>query len=404
MKKRFFFFFAVACSFWTAIVVFFIAACSSKGGDSPEDGTVRLFLGRLDIPLFDSISINVSAPDMKSIYVNERTINDNLRINAIPLGENRKFEIKIYADLGKLVQRGEATADIKAGEVVTIPITLTALAGFLRLEVPLGIPNNTGIHSGRLFLDDLEFNMKIETGKGTFNTNSLPLDKNFNLRIELYDASGDILFTGSKNVTLSAILQTETIQLQSARGSAILDLRASHQGPSQILAMLPTSISRVPENYGDLFFTEIFANPRNTGGADFQYMEIYNATSDTLLLSPCRIAQTISSATVGQNRLNLDTLGNIALMPMKYLFLGRDSVLNADFNYESFRITSTGQSLGFFCGNAIIDTLRFYASGDNPFPIVMGTPMQLPLANYESRTLGSSWCLGFSPKSDAVCQ
>jgi hypothetical protein len=391
-----------ACSLWTAAIGLLLVACSggSSGGGGDAEGTVKLFLGKLQVPMFDSISVNVSAADMASIHISKRTLDNNLKIEGIPQGENREFEVKIYADSGVLVQKGEAVADIRADENIIVPITLNALFGFLRLEISLGFTNNTEVHSGKLFLDDLEFDMKIENGKGVFNTNSQPLNKNLTLRIELKDASGKLLFTGSKTLSLSSITQTETIQLQSNQGSATLELTASSEGPTQILAMLP-AISRPPENYGDLFFTEIFADPK-TSGEPFEYIEIYNATIDTLELSDCRIA-TNRNAKLTAPTTRFDMPENLILPPMKFLFFGRDSVENADVNYEKFSLGNSTQSLGIFCGSSVIDSLYYSTSVENKFPLKRGTAMQLPLSNFATRSEGSSWCLGFSPKEDAIC-
>jgi len=395
-----------ACSLWSAVIGLLVVACSggSSGGGgggsgNATEGTVKLFLGKLQVPMLDSISVDVSAADMASIHVSKKTLENNLKIEGIPQGETRKFEVKIYADSGILVQKGEAIADIKADENITIPINLNALFGFLRLEIPLGFTNNTGVSSGKLFLENMEIDMKFENGKGVFNTNSLPLNKNLNLRIELRDENGKILFTGSKSLSLSSISQTETIQLQSDRGSATLELTGGTGGSTQVSAVLP-SISRPPEKFGDVFFTEIYVDPKASGD-NFEYLEIYNATLDTLELSDCRVARN-RSTTAASYRFNMPE--NLILPPAEFLFFGRDSVAGAHFNYKGFTLANSEQSLGIFCGNSVIDSIYYTTSAENKFPITRGKAMQLPISNYENRTLGSSWCLGFSQGKDAVCQ
>jgi len=399
MKKHFYVF--VSAAMLIAFAALFVTSCSSRGGgteNSKEEAAIRLFLGKVEVPLFDSISVHISAPDMESIHISEKAAIDNLRINAIPQGENRKFEVKIYADSGKLVQEGEAVVNITADESISIPITLNALAGFLRLEIPLGVPNNTGVHSGKLYIENLVFNMAFETGKGVFSTGSLPLNENIHLEIELYNAKKEVLFTGSKDLKLNSILQNEPIQLNSTRGSAILELE-ENEGPYKILAVLPPSGSkpRTPENYGELFFTEIFADPAETKPANFQYMELYNITLDTLQLKGCKITRYYDYS-------GGFILKDLILPPMEYILLGRNSVTNADYYYASFDLLVTEQSLGLFCEDLAIDTLTYSKKGDNAFPLEKGRAMQLPLENYEERNLGKSWCLGFSPKSDAICQ
>jgi len=391
-----------ACSLWSAVIGLLVVACSgggsgggggSSGGD-PE-GTIKLFLGKVQVPMFDSISVDVSAADMASIHISKKTLDENLKIEGIPNGETRKFEVKIYADSGVLVQKGEAIADIKAGENITIPIKLEALVGFLKLEVPLGFNNNTGVSSGKLYLDDLEFDMKIENGKGVFNTGSLPLDKDFDMRIELKDENGETLFTGSKNVSLSSISQTETMPSQSTRGSVILELSASSAGSSQGVVKLPAK-SRSPKDYGDVFFTEIYASTPS-GDDNSQYMELYNSTSDTLqLLSKyCKIVRTDNGTK--------HEITNLIIPPMSYAIIGRSSVLDKDYS-SSFALLKTTMSIGLFCGDSAIDTLTYTSKGDNPFPMKTGVAIQLPLDNYDTHELGSSWCSGFSPREDAICQ
>jgi len=395
MLRHFRVLYIAACILWSAVFGLLLVACSGGGGGSGNatEGAVKLFLGKLQVPIFDSITVDVSAADMESIHISQKTMEDNLKIDYIPKGETRKFEVKIYADSGVLVQKGEAVVDIKADENITIPIKLEALFGFLRLEIPLGITNNTGVSSGKLFLEDKEFNMKFENGKGVFNTNSLPLDKELSLSIELSDANGKILFTGSKSLILSSILQTETIQLQSTQASVTLELTGSSAGSSQVFVMLPAK-SRSPKYYGDIFFTEIYANTPS-GEDNSQYMELYNSTSDTLLLSNnCKLIR-MDNGTEHK-------ITNLSIPPTSYAIIGRSSVLDKDYS-SSFALLKTTMSIGLFCGDSAIDTLTYTSKGDNPFPMKTGVAIQLPLDNYSTHELGSSWCSGFSPRKDAIC-
>ncbi|GBU26033.1 hypothetical protein R83H12_02712 [Fibrobacteria bacterium R8-3-H12] len=126
-------------------------------------------------------------------------------------------------------------------------------------------------------------------------------------------------------------------------------------------------------------------------------MELYNSTSDTLeLLSKyCRIVRT-------DNGTKHD-ITSLTIPPMSYAIIGRSKVLSKDYSCGSFALLKTTMSLGLFCGDLAIDTLTYSNKGDNIFPLKTGTAMQLPLENYENRTLGSSWCSGFSPREGAIC-
>jgi len=382
MIRQFYVLFLAAC----------FAACSNGGSSGNEEqhgGSARLVLGRLQVPLFDSISVHVSAENMEKMRISANSVSDNLKIDGIPLGETRKFEVKVYADKGKEVLNGEATANIVANQIPSIPISLKPLLGFLRLEIPLGLANSENIRSGTLFLDSLQFQMQIETGKGIFSTGALPLNQTFKLRIELRDPNGTILFRGEKDVKISALQQTETMQLYSTMGSIVLELEASAIEPLQILAILPKSKTRTPQYYGDLFFTEFRTSP-----TDYEYMEIYNATLDTLELSNCLISK-------GRNQKGLYISEYLTVPPMEFFLLGRESVENADFTYYDFGLTDDGQPIGIFCYNQVIDSLAT-KEADNPFPLKTKR-MHLPLANFMYRDIGTSWCAGFSPGLDAVC-
>jgi len=394
--------FSFLCAAAAAAIVSLFLACSKGGGGSggdEEGGAVKLYLGKIQVPMFDSITVTIYAPDMTTIHISKKSLEDNLKITGIPQGESRVFEVKIYADSGTLVQEGEAAADIKADETVEISVPMNALFGFLRIEVPLGLSNSEGISSGKLFLDNVVYYLEFESGKGVFNTKALPLNKKLVLYIELYDKNGHCIFEGEDEITLNSISKTQTIKLHSNKGSAILELKASPEGLTQVLATLPSTI-RSPKNYGDVFFTEIFADPKSNGDG-YEYLEIYNATIDNLDLSHCRIARSRNATTVSQTFNMPDTL---IIPPMEFLFFGRDSVDGAYFKYTGFTLTNTGQSLGIFCDNIVIDSIYFSTATENKFPLTRGKAMQLPLENYKTRALGSSWCLGFSPRENAICQ
>jgi len=391
-----------ACSLWSAVIGLLLVACTGGGGGggSESEGTVKLFLGKLQVPKFDSISVDVSGDDMASIHLSKKSLEDKIEIKGIPQGEYRMFEVKIYADSGKLVQEGNATVEIKADETIIIPISLEANYGFLRLEIPLGFINNTGVSSGKMLLDMiLEFDMEFENGKGVFNTGALPLNENLSLNIKLYNKNRELLFEGDEEITLNSISQTKTMQLHSNAGSAILELITSSEVPTQIFAMLPESAhkSRPPEKYGEIFFTEIYTNPASTEDDYFQYMELYNSTSDTMELSKnCKI--------VRMDNGTKHDITDLKIPPMDYAIIGRSKVLDKDYSCGSFALLKTAMRLGLFCGDSAIDTLAYSSKGDNQFPLAKGIAMQLPLKNYENRALGESWCPGFSPREDAICQ
>ena len=337
-----------------AVIAVFAFSCS-KDGRREDDlgGGVNLFLGRVQVPMLDSVSVLVYGDDMEDVRTSANSIAENIKINGIPIGEARHFEVKVYADKGKLVQSGVADADIKSNETITIPIKLYPLMGFLKIEVPLGLANLEEIHSGTLFLDELEYTMKIEKGKGIFNTGALEF-KTYNLKIELKDINNRIAFAAEKTLQLNSDLQNETILLESKRASVILEIS---QGGSEkeITATLPGSTLRKPMFSGDVLFAEIFANP-GPNKDSLEYLKIYNATLDTLNLLDCTVGKNSEKNTVTTS---FKIEEELAVPPMKYSLLGREHVLNADYYYTGLKLSNSGQSLVFFCDDVVADSLYY---------------------------------------------
>jgi len=398
-----------------------LAACG--GGDeshSPilERGSARLLLGKNSVPFFDSLVVEVDGDSMDSRHFQFSSILTDLRLDDLPPGEARSFSVRVYADGGQLVQQGESVADLRSGEETSLTILLVAVAGFLQVEVVLGLENPYGVVSGNLVLrapDGAErsVSMQISEGKGFFATGALPLGTEFDMQVELYGADGKILFSGNRKVRIADLLQRETLLLHSAQGGAVLKIELAASEPVQILAALPGSQRRIPVRSGEVFLSEFLPYPK-TSGDEFEYFELYNSTLDTLALGSCALGRSRSSAGA-TSLLPLPT--ELLLPPMSFVVLGRDSVVRAEHRYSGFIMSNSGQSLALFCGTLLLDSLTYASSTDslNPFPLEVGKSLQLPLSNWKNRQRGSSWCAGGdslwlgsllvrgSPGLDAAC-
>lgn len=400
----------------------FLVACGREGGGtiSPQEQSfVRLQLGRNQVPGLDSVVVGVSGSEMAPLHFAYNEFTPQLVLEDIPPGPDRRFVVQVYASGGVLVQQGESVADILSGETVNLTVALQALVGFLHIHVPLGLNNEWGIVSGELQVldeggDTFVYSMTLGEGFGAFETTALPLNNPLLVQLKLHDASGSTLFTGERTVVLANIVQNEELTLRSTRGTAAITIQLASMEPLQILANLPVSSKRAPMAANEMLFTEIFAYPK-TGGDDYEYLEIYNTTLDTLHLQGCSIGRSRSSS----GATSVFALSEaVSVAPMEYYVLGRDSADLADEHYSSFVLSNSGQSLVLFCGDLVLDSLSYLPASDaeNPFPLSMGVSMQLPIAQWKQRHQGSSWCSGTqsytsgsltfkgSPGAAAICE
>ncbi len=398
-----------------------LQSCGGDGGGGavlPTRSEARILLGKESVPLFDSLVVLVSSSDMTSMHFLYSDLQEELKLTDLPPGTDRTFKVQVFADGGQMVQQGEVVSDLPSGEPVTLNIALQALAGFLRVEVPLGFDNSAGIVAGSMVLKssgqpDKTYALQIVDGKGFFLTGALPLNTDFTLQIDLTDAGNGVLFNGTRSLRLASLLQNESLALKSTRGEANLILTLASGKPMQILASLPVAQLRIPVKEHEVLITELFPYPK-TSGDDYEFMELYNTTLDTLDISGCSIGKTrTSSGATAALSMPTGTL----LAPMSYWVLGRDSVSFAQYRYTSFVLSNSGQSLVLHCAGILLDSLTYALPSDlvNPFPLVAGASMQLPLRNWQSRALGASWCAGEdsvnvgglpalgSPGKDALC-
>lgn len=385
--------------FWAGCIG--LVACGDHGGGSDMEsipqGSAQLMLGRNTVPFFDSLVLDVEGEGMEKRTQAFTQEQEGVLLEEIPPGDARRFSARVYADQGKLVQSGEVVAAVPTGERISLSLSLQAEAGFLELSVPLGLDNALGIASGSMELSAADgshslYPMSLGTGQGSFMSGALPLDKDFSLAVNLVGGKGEVLYTGSRTVRLSSLVQREVLELRSTRGSVALKLILSSLEPAQIWAKLPGSLARKASLPQDLVFTEVLAWPK-TGGDDFEYLELYNATLDTLDVGGCLIGKTRAStgATV-----SFALNEGLRVSPMSYLLLGRDSVAQAQMRYQNFVLSNNGQSLVLHCEGNLVDSLYYGLPGDSlhPFPLQMGKALQLPLGNWKARASGNSWCAG----------
>ena len=118
-----------------------------------------------------------------------------------------------------------------------------------------------------------------------------------------------------------------------------------------VTAHLPAKV-RFPQK-GDVLISEFMTEGKE------EFVEIYNATLDTLKLEGCSLWATASSTLKPMT----DSSFTARMAPGSYLVFGRDSEVGSDVNVP-LAMPGTKGSIVFRCASGTVDSL-FYASAKN---------------------------------------
>ena len=104
------------------------------------------------------------------------------------------------------MQQGEVSANLVAGENVSLSIAMHAVAGFFYVRIPLGLENSMGISSGTLQVRGEDFSKDyaflVGESEATAATEMLVLGQEYDAKILLFSAEGDTLFEIDSQVTI----------------------------------------------------------------------------------------------------------------------------------------------------------------------------------------------------------
>ncbi len=391
----------------TQILPFFAAfslglsACSSV--DSPERSSatlshVHLDVARSAVPLQDSLVVELIGPDtVHMVLVDEE-----------PFVEQRltpgdwNFYAKQYAN-GMLVEQGELSATLQAGEDVSLSIAMHAVAGFLYVKIPLGLENPLGIASGTLQMQGQDFSQEyaftVGENEAFVVTDMLVLGKEYSAKIRLFSSDGDTLYAIESVVTIDGEHFALNWTLNSLHADLSLSITSDSIRTLSVIAHLPAKV-RTPQA-GELLISEFMTEGKE------EFVELYNATLDTLNLQGCALWATSSSSLKQMT----DSAFSEKLAPGAYLVFGKDSLAERDVTVP-LAMPGTKGSVVFRCASGTIDSL-FYASAKalandtlsaSEFPIDSKMSVQLPMTNYKERAEGTAWCNGeFTLHAAANC-
>lgn len=375
-------------------------ACSEGANPGPESSgsvPVHFDVARSSVPLSDSLVLDLVGPDT---------------VHAVLLGDSNTFSQKLapgewnfyakfYAN-GILVEQGESQAKLSAGDEVSVSIAMHAVAGFLYVRIPLGLDNAAEIASGTLAVraEDFSKSYPFEFGEmeASAVTEMLRIGTEYSVQIHLFAKNGDTLFASDSKVTIDGENFAIDWQLNPLYAKIQLVVSSDSAKTLSAVAHLPSKL-RTPKP-GNLLVTEFMTE----GKAEF--VELYNATLDTLAMENCELLATSGSSL----KVATDSSFAARIAPDSYLVLGTDSCENKDARV-ALSMPGTKGAIVFRCAGETIDSL-FYASekiadslGVSGFPIDTRLSVQLPVAGYRNRSDGTLWCAGeFSKHAVASCK
>lgn len=377
------------------------------GGDTREESAVSSIIETANVslslkysapPLLDSLVLDCYGAD--TLHLVHSTDNAHFDMDLFP-SDNWKFRAKIYAN-GALMQMGELETKLTAGTEASLSIQMHPVVGFVYVEVPLGLKNDAGVASGKMTLSttDKLYDIPMETTTEglVFKSGMLELGHEYKVEIALLDSEGKEIYKLSDKFTLTEDSPVPSLTLNSLRSSVSVSVQAAEERHIEIT--LPLKASYRSPRSEDLLITEYFSAPDSKDSAQFEFVEIYNGSIDTLILEDCTIGFTSSSS---MRHIPL-TASEIA--PRQALVLGdpgNDKTNPLFVNTDGwFAMGNSKGSIVLKCNGETLDSLYYANETDSLHTHVVpaiglskyGLSAQLNIEAWQSRKDSTAWCLG----------
>ena len=377
--------------------------CGNESSDTnaiesnSEMTNVSLSLQYSAPPLLDSLVLDCYGAD--TLHYVHSADNPHFNMDLFP-SDNWRFDAKIYAN-GALMQRGELETKLSAGSVANLSIQMHPIVGFVVVDVPLGLKNENGIASGLMTLESgktrYEIPMEETTGGIVFKSGMLKLGKEYDVQISLYDSAGNEIYKLTDKFLLTEDSPVPNLTLNSLRSQVTLSVTPANERLVEITLPLKAGYRKPRAN--DLLITEFYTTAAKSDSSQYEFIEIYNGSIDTLILDDCSIGATNS----GFIRYLPLTISEIA--PQQAIVIGdatKDITPPNHINTESWNdITNTKGSIVLKCDGATLDSLYYATDTDSLHANVIPSAgsknnisTQLNLAQWENRIDSTAWYLG----------
>lgn len=371
---------------------------SSSENIGGETATVALKLKYSDIPLLDSLVLDCFGVD--TLHLVHSADDGNFKMDLFP-SEHWSFKAKLYAN-GALMQMGELETKLEAGTNVNLSIQMHALVGFVYIDIPLGLHNDAGIKGGLMTLksqhDTLSIPMEQSASSGIFKSGMLKLDESYDIEISLYDADGVTIYNMVDNFFISEDSPIPHFTIQSLRSQVAIAIQLANEQNIELTLPLPAAY-RTPKA-GDILLTEVFSAPDSKDSNQYEFVEIYNGSIDTLSLSGCSLGVTSSSST------KFVPLTIDEIFPGEVIVLGNVNSANTpdeNINTESwYDMANSKGSTIIKCNGTTLDSLYYASELDSLHTSAVpalgaskyGSSAQLDIEKWQSKEDPSAWCLG----------
>lgn len=385
---------ACATAFWNC------GNDSAQSNNNVVDGntaSVALKLEYANTPLLDSLVLDCFGAD--TLHLVHAADDADFGLELFP-NDHWNFKAKIYAN-GNLMQVGELETKLEAGTTVSLNIQMHAIVGFVYIDIPLGLHNDAGIKSGvmKLTTNDEEYTIPMEftANSGIFKSGSLKLGKTYGISIVLMDDAGQKIYELTDSFDLSEDSPIPNLKLKSLRSQVALAIQAAAEKNLEMSLPLPAGYRKPKAE--EILITEYFSAPSTNDTTQYEFVEIYNGSLDTLILDDCSLGITSSSST---KHFPL-TVSEIA--PSQVLVLGNPNSKNTPPLYvNTDGWLDMGNSKGqviLKCDGVTLDSLYYSSAPDSLHPNVVpavgsskyGSSAQLDMSQWQNRKDSSAWTM-----------
>ncbi len=385
---------ACATAFWNC------GNDSAQSNNNVVDGntaSVALKLEYANTPLLDSLVLDCFGAD--TLHLVHAADDADFGLELFP-NDHWNFKAKIYAN-GNLMQVGELETKLEAGTTVSLNIQMHAIVGFVYIDIPLGLHNDAGIKSGvmKLTTNDEEYTIPMEftANSGIFKSGSLKLGKTYDISIALMDSEGQKIYELSDSFDLTEDSPIPNLKLKSLRSQVALAIQAAAEKNLELSLPLPAGYRKPKAE--EILITEYFSAPSTNDTTQYEFVEIYNGSLDTLILDDCSLGITSSTST---KHFPL-TVSEIA--PSQVLVLGNPNSKNTPPLYvNTDGWLDMGNSKGqviLKCDGVTLDSLYYSSAPDSLHPNVVpavgsskyGSSAQLDMSQWQNRKDSSAWTM-----------
>ena len=348
----------------------------------------------------DSAHVLVTGAGMDPLAFGFGGAAGTLSLLDLPPGPARRFDVSLYND-GMLLYSGFAVADLAAEGKNTVSVE--CLPEFSRVSASVHIPADfpKTVAGGHLILagEDASFTAAAETNGElrSFRLEEVPGDRDYDVSVALWDASGDTLARASragvrvpKGESVALVLPLTLTFSQLALAMTVGD-----PGLTSMVLALPGG-RRVPSAFGDVVFSELYPVPTSDEGGDgAEWLELFNRAADTLDLSACGVTRDAGTS----SSMVFAFPEGTTVPPGRGLVLGKAdaSFAHVTIGSSALSLTNSSARLELACdeGALSLDTLRYSTSASDSAAvrIAAASVSALRPSRILSRHAGDGWCL-----------